>query len=125
MLRPRAGLSSTMSSRICPARERRRVLSSQIMRLPSAAANRVSGVLVTAATLAALAAAPSWAATPPRTASHIVATAEAEAKVVVYSATDRTVVAPLLADFAELYPGIAVEYHDMTSIELHERFIRE
>ena len=73
----------------------------------------------------ALAAAPAWAAAPPRTASRTVAAARAEGKVVVYSATDRAIVGPLLADFAELHPEIAVDYRELISGELYERFTRE
>lgn len=73
----------------------------------------------------ALAASPSWAAAPPRTVARTVAAARVEGKVVVYSATDRAIVGPLLADFAELHPGIAVDYREMVSGELHERFTRE
>jgi iron(III) transport system substrate-binding protein len=72
----------------------------------------------------ALAASPSWAAAPPRTPSRTVAAARMEGKVVVWSATDRAIVGPLLADFAELHPGIAVDYREMVSGELHERFTR-
>ncbi|HXN83444.1 MAG TPA: extracellular solute-binding protein, partial [Myxococcales bacterium] len=43
----------------------------------------------------------------------------------VYSTTDSAVVAPLLKDFATLHPGIAVEYNDMNSTELYNRFVSE
>jgi iron(III) transport system substrate-binding protein len=84
--------------------------------------------LTSAAAVAALAAAcalPVRAAQPPATSSRLTAAAEREGRVVVYSATDRDVVAPLLADFAALHPAIAVEYHELHSGELYERFKRE
>lgn len=86
---------------------------------------RTSAAVAAVAALAALCPAASRAAQAPATAQRIVAAAEREGRVVVYSATDRDVVAPLLADFAALHPAIAVEYHELTSAELHERFTRE
>ena len=77
------------------------------------------------APLVALAGALAQAAPPPETAARTIAAALGERKVVVYSATDQSVVGPLLADFAALYPKIEVEYHDMTSSVLHERFLGE
>ena len=73
----------------------------------------------------AFAAAPAWATAPaPRTAARTVAGARVEGRVVVWSATDRSIVEPLLADFAALHPAIRVEYHDIVSGELYERFLR-
>jgi iron(III) transport system substrate-binding protein len=48
-----------------------------------------------------------------------------EGKVVVYGATDQKAVAPLIKDFETIYPGVKVEYHDMNSSELYNRFISE
>lgn len=44
---------------------------------------------------------------------------------VVYAATDADIIAPLLADFALLYPRIAVEYHDLNTGELNARYLHE
>ena len=61
----------------------------------------------------------------PATAAGVVAAALKEGKVVVYAATDHDVIAPLLADFAALYPRIAVEYLDLNTSEMNERFLEE
>ncbi|WP_028312317.1 ABC transporter substrate-binding protein [Derxia gummosa] len=54
-----------------------------------------------------------------------IAQAKTEGIVVIYSATDQKQVAPLLRDFEAAYPGVKVEYHDMNSTELYNRFISE
>jgi len=54
-----------------------------------------------------------------------IAQAKTEGSVVIYSATDQKQIAPLIKDFEALYPGVAVEYHDMNSTELYNRFISE
>ncbi|HET7826224.1 MAG TPA: ABC transporter substrate-binding protein, partial [Anaeromyxobacter sp.] len=81
------------------------------------------------AVLAALAlAAPGAAAAAPgdpATAPDVVAAAEKEGKVVVYSTTDSASAAAMLKDFAALHPKIAVEYNDMNSTELYNRFVSE
>jgi iron(III) transport system substrate-binding protein len=66
-----------------------------------------------------------WAAAGPATARDVVAAAEKEGKVVAYSTTDSASTAPLLKDFAALYPKIAVEYDDMNSTEVYNRFVSE
>lgn len=65
------------------------------------------------------------AAGDPATSPDLVAAAEKEGKVVVYSTTDSTSVAAMLKDFAALHPKIAVEYNDMNSTELYNRFVSE
>ncbi|RZL48710.1 MAG: ABC transporter substrate-binding protein [Variovorax sp.] len=55
----------------------------------------------------------------------IVRAAEDEGRLVVYSTTDLAVAQPLIDDFRSLYPRIAVEYEDLTSTELHHRFVAE
>ena len=55
----------------------------------------------------------------------IVRAAEDEGRLVIYSTTDASVAQPLLRDFQTLYPRIAVEYEDLTSTELHHRFVAE
>ena len=44
---------------------------------------------------------------------------------VLYAATDRQVVEPLINDFEQAHPDIKVIYHDLNSVELHERFLAE
>lgn len=48
-----------------------------------------------------------------------------EGKVVVYATTDAAAAGPLVKDFQSLYPGIQVEYSDLNSTELYNRFIAE
>ena len=49
----------------------------------------------------------------------------AKGKLVIYSATDSKAAEPLLKDFSSLYPDIKVEYNDMNSTEVYNRFISE
>ena len=51
--------------------------------------------------------------------------AKKEGKLVVYGATDTKAAEPLIKDFSALYPGIKVEYNDMNTTELYNRFISE
>ena len=51
--------------------------------------------------------------------------AKKEAKLVIYGATDSKATQPLIKDFSALYPGITVEYSDMNSTEVYNRFISE
>jgi iron(III) transport system substrate-binding protein len=51
--------------------------------------------------------------------------AKKEAKLVIYGATDSKAAQPLIKDFNTLYPGITVEYNDMNSTEVYNRFISE
>ncbi|KQQ33251.1 iron ABC transporter substrate-binding protein [Duganella sp. Leaf126] len=51
--------------------------------------------------------------------------AKKEKKLVVYGATDSKATQPLIKDFGVLYPGISVEYNDMNSTEVYNRFISE
>ncbi len=55
----------------------------------------------------------------------IVDAAKKEGKVVIYSTTDSVAAGPLIKDFEALYPGIKVEYSDLNSTELYNRFIAE
>ncbi|WP_437615849.1 ABC transporter substrate-binding protein [Erwinia sp. V71] len=48
-----------------------------------------------------------------------------EGKVVVYSTTDIKAAGPLIKGFEAQYPGIKVEYNDMNSTELYNRYISE
>jgi len=51
--------------------------------------------------------------------------AKKEGKVIVYSTTDAAASNALLKDFQALYPGVQVEYSDLNSTELYNRFIAE
>ncbi len=84
------------------------------------AARSIGGALAALA----LAASPAWAAAPPRTSARTVGAARLEGKVVVYSATDREIAAPLLEDFQEVYPEIRVDYRELISGEIYERAAR-
>ena len=57
--------------------------------------------------------------------AKIVEAAKKEGKVVVYATTDAVAANPLIKDFETLYPGIKVEYSDLNSTELYNRFIAE
>lgn len=64
---------------------------------------------------------PGYPATYPAT----VRAAEDEGRLVIYATTDDAVARPLIADFNAMYPRINVEYEDLTSTELHHRFVAE
>lgn len=51
--------------------------------------------------------------------------AKKEARVVVYSTTDAALVKGLLKDFEAAFPGVKVEYADMNSTEVYNRFVSE
>lgn len=55
----------------------------------------------------------------------LVRAAEDEGRLVLYATTDEAVARPLLDDFRALYPRIAIDYEDLTSTELHYRFVAE
>ncbi len=57
--------------------------------------------------------------------ARIVDGAKKEGKVVVYSTTDAKLVSPLIKDFEAAFPGVKVEYTDMNSTEVYNRFISE
>ncbi len=57
--------------------------------------------------------------------SALVAGAKKEAKVVVYSSTDSASVEPLLQDFKGLYPFLQVEYNDLNTTEIYNRYVAE
>jgi len=61
----------------------------------------------------------------PASYAAIVAAARNEGKVVVYSTTDVSVVAALIRDFELLYPGVRVDYNDLNSAELNNRYLAE
>lgn len=57
--------------------------------------------------------------------AKIVDGAKKEGKLVIYSATDSKAAEPVIKDFNALYPGVQVEYNDMNSTEVYNRFISE
>src|SRR5713101_1278817 len=57
--------------------------------------------------------------------AQTVAAAKREGKVVIYSALDTKAAQPLVKDFTALYPDVKVEYNDMNSTEIYNRFIAE
>ena len=57
--------------------------------------------------------------------AQTIAAAKKEGKVVIYSALDTKAAQPLIRDFSAVYPDIKVEYNDMNSTEMYNRFIAE
>jgi iron(III) transport system substrate-binding protein len=57
--------------------------------------------------------------------AKVIEAAAREGKLVVYSTTDTSAAALLLRDFAELYPRLRVDYIDLNSGELYNRFLAE
>ncbi|HEV8499968.1 MAG TPA: ABC transporter substrate-binding protein [Casimicrobiaceae bacterium] len=57
--------------------------------------------------------------------AQTIAAAKKEGKVVIYSALDTKAAQPLVRDFEAAFPGIKVEYNDMNSTEMYNRFIAE
>src|SRR5262245_21109881 len=69
-----------------------------------------------------------WAQVPagyPADYAKIVDAAKKEGKVVVYSTTDAKLVGGLIKDFEAAFPGVKVEYTDLNSTEVYNRFIGE
>src|SRR5262249_58412520 len=82
--------------------------------------------ILLAAVAVVVCAAPAQAQVPPgypADYANLVAAANKEGRVLVYSTTDAAAANPLLKDFASLYPGVKVDYTDMNSTELYSRFI--
>jgi iron(III) transport system substrate-binding protein len=86
---------------------------------------------IIAAAIAATAfatAAPALAQVPagyPAGYQQLVDGAKKEGKLVVYGATDSKATQPPIKEFNAIYPGITVEYNDMNSTEVYNRFISE
>jgi hypothetical protein len=55
----------------------------------------------------------------------VVDAAKKEGKVVIYSTTDAKVAAPIVKDFEAMYPGVKIEFNDMNSTELYNRYVSE
>jgi iron(III) transport system substrate-binding protein len=84
-----------------------------------------TAVLAGAALVAGTALAQSVPAGYPADYAQTIAAAKKEGKVVIYSALDTKAAQPLIKDFEAAYPGIKVEYNDMNSTEMYNRFIAE
>ena len=82
-------------------------------------------VLLALAVLVAPAFAQTVPAGYPADYAQTIAAAKKEGKVVIYSALDTKAAQPLIKDFNALYPDIKVEYNDMNSTEMYNRFIAE
>jgi iron(III) transport system substrate-binding protein len=83
-------------------------------------ATAVASLLVAAATVHA-----QVPAGYPADYAKVVDGAKKEGKLVVYSTTDAKLVQPLIKDFEAAFPGVKVEYTDMNSTEIYNRFISE
>jgi iron(III) transport system substrate-binding protein len=81
--------------------------------------------LAVALAVCALGAAAQAPAGYPAAYQQIIDGAKKEGKLVIYGATDSKAAQPLIKDFNTLYPGITVEYNDMNSTEVYNRFISE
>ena len=57
--------------------------------------------------------------------SATVSAAQKEGKLVIYSSTDSASVEPLLQDFKSLYPFLQVEYNDLNTTEIYNRYVAE
>lgn len=55
----------------------------------------------------------------------VIDAARKEGKVIVYTPTDTNAGRPLVKEFESLFPGVVVEYNDMNTTELYNRFISE
>ncbi|NDL62211.1 ABC transporter substrate-binding protein [Acerihabitans arboris] len=71
------------------------------------------------------AAAPALPAGYPAGYRQVVDGAKKEGKVIIYSTTDTQAAGPLIQGFEAAYPGVKVEYNDMNSTELYNRYISE
>lgn len=56
---------------------------------------------------------------------RLIEAAQNEGKVVVYATTDLSAVGALIRDFELAFPGVRVEYNDLNSSDLHNRFLAE
>jgi len=68
---------------------------------------------------------PGGAVTQSPPAEDIPTAAQREGRLLVYSTTDSATAQPILADFKSLYPAVNVEYNDLNSTELYNRFTSE
>ncbi len=61
----------------------------------------------------------------PAESREVVAAAQKEGRLVIYSSTDSPSAEPLLQDFKSLYPFLQVEYNDLNTTEIYNRFVAE
>jgi iron(III) transport system substrate-binding protein len=87
--------------------------------------SRIGVVLAAAFAAIAFSASAQVPAGYPADYAKIVDGAKKEGKVVIYAATDTKAAEPLIKDFNALYPDVKVEYNDMNSTEIYNRFISE
>ncbi|WP_377701393.1 ABC transporter substrate-binding protein [Pseudoduganella sp. UC29_71] len=85
----------------------------------------IKSTLAVAAALVASAALAQVPAGYPADYQKLIDGAKKEGKLVVYGATDSKATQPLIKEFNAIYPGITVEYNDMNSTEVYNRFISE
>lgn len=83
---------------------------------------RLSHALCIAALSATLGLAPSAHA---QTTAELAAAAQKEGKLVIYGVTDNEQANHLIREFRKMYPAISVEYSNMSTTELYNRFISE
>jgi iron(III) transport system substrate-binding protein len=105
-----------------------RAMSEQVKSAPRRCASRAALLPVALAWLLALTGLSAHAGPPegyPPAYGAVVSAARDEGKVVVYSTTDASAVRALIRDFELAYPGVKVEYNDLNSAELHNRFLAE
>ncbi|HFZ8993462.1 TPA: ABC transporter substrate-binding protein [Citrobacter freundii] len=86
---------------------------------------RISSVAVSLATIFSCSALADLPPGYPADYQKVVDAGVKEGKVVVYSTTDTKAAGPLIKGFEAQYPGIKVEYNDMNSTELYNRYISE
>lgn len=87
--------------------------------------NKLRISLITAAVLMSSSAMSALPQGYPADYQKVVDAATKEGKVVIYSTTDTKAAGPLIQGFETAYPGIKVEYNDMNSTELYNRYISE
>lgn len=85
----------------------------------------ISAALAATLTGASMLAAAQVPAGYPADYQKIIDGAKKEGKLVIYGATDSKATQPLIKDFNAMYPGITIEYNDMNSTEVYNRFISE
>src|SRR6202171_974769 len=85
----------------------------------------LKAALTAAAVLSSFAALAQVPAGYPADYAQTVAGGKKEGKVVIYSALDTKAAQPLVKDFSIAFPDIKVEYNDMNSTEIYNRFIAE
>lgn len=83
------------------------------------------GLVLACAGLGASAQAPAYPASYPSSYPKLIEGAQKEGRLLIYAATDVKAAAPVLKDFQTLYPFIKVEYNDMNTTELYNRYISE